>query len=117
MRTRAEFAVKNNPTPSPPLTQPPTTTATATANANVNAIPKREEMLVAALKAKSKPSRAQYRMMATRQMTGGKRVKVQNTSTQAADLEMIRVDGGAKEEKVQNVVNFKASAYRCVLVR
>lgn len=72
---------------------------------------KREEMLVAALKAKSKPSRAQYRMMATRQMTGGKRVKVQNTSTQAADLEMIRVDGGAKEEKVQNIVNFKASAY------
>ena len=72
---------------------------------------------MAALKAKSKPSRAQYRMMATRQMTGGKRVKVQNTSTQAADLEMIRVDGGAKEEKVQNVVNFKASAYRCVLVR
>ena len=72
---------------------------------------------MAALKAKSKPSRAQYRMMATRQMTGGKRVKVQNTSTQAADLEMIRVDGGAKEEKVQNIVNFKASAYRCVIVR
>lgn len=30
-------------------------------------------MMIAALQAKAKPSRAQYRMMATRNMTGGER--------------------------------------------
>jgi solute carrier family 8 (sodium/calcium exchanger) len=72
---------------------------------------KREEMLVAALKAKSKPSRAQYRMQATRKMTGGKRVALQNTSTQAADLEMIKIDAPEEVRTEKNVVNFKASAY------
>ena len=35
-----------------------------------------------------------------------------NLNIKAADLEMIRVDGAPKEEMHQNIVNFKASAYR-----
>ena len=71
---------------------------------------KREEMMIAALQAQVKPSRAQYRMMATRNMTGGKRLKIQKATKPAtADLEMIDVK--QHKEAELTAVNFKASAY------
>jgi len=69
----------------------------------------REELMISALQAKSKPSRAQYRMMATRNITGGKKMKVQKP-VEAKAVELTSV-GSTEEEKPPQVVNFKASAY------
>jgi len=79
---------------------------------------KREEMMIAALSSKVKPSRAQYRMMATKNLSGQKKLAVPKPSANGASgvgsdkatgLEMsaIKSDG----EVNPTVVNFKASAY------
>lgn len=71
---------------------------------------KREEMMVTALKSRSKPSRAQYRMMATRQLTGSKKVALQNPNDAAVELVDIVVKEDS-EGNARNVVNFKSGAY------
>lgn len=89
-------------------------------------------MMVNALKSRSKPSRAQYRMMATRQMTGSKKVALQNPNDATVELVDIAVkeDSGespsrrrrrrirlpltlvfSAEGNARNVVNFKSGAY------
>jgi solute carrier family 8 (sodium/calcium exchanger) len=72
---------------------------------------KREEIMIAALQAKVKPSRAQYRMMATRNMTGGKRLKIQKPSKISGGTDLEMVDVKQQKEAELAVVNFKASAY------
>lgn len=69
----------------------------------------REELMISALQAKAKPSRAQYRMMATRNMTGGKKIAIQKPGESKA-VEMTSISSD-KDAKPIAVVNFKASAY------
>jgi solute carrier family 8 (sodium/calcium exchanger) len=72
----------------------------------------REEMMVAALQAKAKPSRAQYRMMATRNMTGGKKMHLQTpANAKKVAIEMSSISNGKEVAIPDQVVNFKASAY------
>jgi len=72
----------------------------------------REEMMIAALQSKAKPSRAQYRMMATKQMTGQKKMVLQKPAEGGKAVELTSIGDGAKGDvKAATVVNFKASAY------
>jgi len=71
----------------------------------------REDMMITALQAKVKPSRAQYRMMATRNMTGGKRIKIPPKVTpKQIEMSSVATNGGGADANL-TVVNFKASAY------
>jgi solute carrier family 8 (sodium/calcium exchanger) len=71
----------------------------------------REELMISALQSKAKPSRAQYRMMATRNMTGGKKMAIQKP-TEAKAVEMTNIiSKNGEDVKEAQVVNFKASAY------
>ena len=68
--------------------------------------------MIEALQSKVKPSRAQYRMMATRNITGGKKVRIPKPiKAQKADIEMANISRSVPKSADKTVVNFKASAY------